>query len=186
MYATRHSMNININHGSIEVLRGDITDQDTEAIVNAANNHFWMGAGVAGAIKRKGGIKIEREAVAQGPVEVGEAVVTSAGALRAQYVIHAAVMGQDLHTSAEKIKTATINSLRLADSKQITSMSFPALGTGVGGFSPFYCATIMLTETIGFLQRSKHLKHVRFVLFDKQMFDIFEEELKLQFSAKRH
>ncbi|MBI4548404.1 MAG: macro domain-containing protein [Ignavibacteriae bacterium] len=175
-----------IDHGSIEIVQGDITDQDTEAIVNAANNHLWMGAGVAGAIKRKGGVEIEREAVAQGPVEVGQAVLTSGGALKARYVIHAAVMGQDLHTDAEKITSAMQSVLRLAEEKHMSSISFPALGTGIGGFSPFHCAKIMLTDTIGFLQRSNHLKHVRFVLFDKKIYDVFEEELKLQFSSKRH
>ena len=69
-------MNIKINHSSIEVLQGDITEQESEVIVNAANNHLWMGGGVAGAIKRKGGIEIEREAIAQDPIEVGQAVLT--------------------------------------------------------------------------------------------------------------
>lgn len=78
---------------AIELVRGDITWVDTEAIVNAANNQLWMGAGVAGAIKRAGGEEIEREAVAQGPIEVGESVVTAAGRLPHRYVIHAAAMG---------------------------------------------------------------------------------------------
>jgi O-acetyl-ADP-ribose deacetylase (regulator of RNase III) len=175
-----------INHGSIEILQGDITDQECDAIVNAANNHLWMGAGVAGAIKRKGGEKIEHEAVAQGPVEIGKAVITSGGKLKAKYVIHAAVMGQDLHTDAVKIQTATRSTLQLAEQKHISSLNFPALGTGVGGFSIFHCAKIMITETIEFLMQSIHLRHVRFVLFDKPIFDAFEEELKLQFSSKRH
>jgi O-acetyl-ADP-ribose deacetylase (regulator of RNase III) len=175
-----------INSGSIEVLKGDITDQDTEAIVNAANNHFWMGAGVAGAIKRKGGVVIEREAVDQGPVEIGGAVITSAGSLKAQYVIHAAVMGQDLHTDAAYIKTATHNALLCAEKKSLASISFPSLGTGVGGFSVFHCAKIMLTEAIEFLLSAKHLCHVRFILIDDDAYQAFEQELKLQFSAKRH
>lgn len=179
-------MRVSIDRNTIEVVQGDITDQDTEAIINAANNHLWMGGGVAGAIKRRGGDEIEREAVAQGPIDVGSAIITSGGKLKANHVIHAAVMGQDLHTSAEKIKTATVNSLRLAESKQISSLSFPALGTGVGGFSIFHCAKIMITEAIEFLQNTRFLQHIRFVLFDKQIFDVFEEELKLQFSAKRH
>ena len=80
----------------IEIIEGDITAQDTDAIVNAANNHFWMGAGVAGAIKRRGGPEIEAEAMRQGPVEPGECVITSGGRLAATHVIHAAVMGQAL------------------------------------------------------------------------------------------
>ncbi|MDQ3830194.1 MAG: macro domain-containing protein, partial [Candidatus Tectomicrobia bacterium] len=80
---------------TLEVVQGDITECAVDAVVNAANNHLWMGAGVAGAIKRKGGQVIEDEAVRQGPIPVGEAVVTSGGTLQARYVIHAAAMGQD-------------------------------------------------------------------------------------------
>jgi O-acetyl-ADP-ribose deacetylase (regulator of RNase III) len=180
------SMKYSIDHGTIEVVQGDITEQDTEAVVNAANNHLWMGGGVAGAIKRKGGVEIEREAMAQGPVEVGESVLTTAGTLKAKNVIHAAVMGQDLHTDADKIARSTRCALQLAEKKNIASISFPALGTGVGGFSIFHCAKIMITEAINFLLSSKNLRHIRFVLFDKETFSAFEGELKLQFSAKRH
>ncbi len=179
-------MKVNIGVAILEIVQGDITEQDTEAIVNAANNFLWMGSGVAGAIKRYGGEEIEREAMVQAPVEMGEAVITSAGKLKAKHVIHAAVMGQDLHTDAEKIKTSTFNSLKLAELKQVKSISFPAIGTGVGGFSIFQCANIMLNEVINFLQNTKYIKLVRFVLFDKQTFDAFNEELKLQFSTKRH
>jgi O-acetyl-ADP-ribose deacetylase len=179
-------MKVHIAHTTLEIVQGDITAQDTEAIVNAANNFLWMGSGVAGAIKHKGGEEIEREAIAQAPIEVGSAVVTSGGKLNAKFVIHAAGMGQDLHTDAGKVKLSTFNSLNLADSKEIASISFPAIGTGVGGFSIFQCANIIINEAITFLQKSKHIKLVKFVLFDKKTFDAFNEELKLQFSAKRH
>ena len=179
-------MRFPIHHNVVEVVRGDITDQDTAAIVNAANNHLWMGAGVAGAIKRKGGEEIEREAVSLGPIEIGDAILTSGGTLKAKYVIHAAAMGQDLHTDAKNIQLATRSSLRLAEKETISSVSFPALGTGVGGFSTFHCAKIMITEAITFLQTSKHVQLVRFVLFDQSTSDAFEQELKLQFSSTRH
>ena len=179
-------MRVSVNKGTIQIRQGDITDQNTDAIVNAANNLLWMGGGVAGAIKHRGGIEIENEAIAQGPVEIGRAVLTTGGSLPAKHVIHAAVMGQDLHTDAEKIKNATRNSLKLADDRKLVSISFPALGTGVGGFSPFHCAKIMITEAIDFLQAAVHLHIVEFVLFDKPTFDAFEQELKLQFSTKRH
>jgi len=182
-------MQFSINHNRVEVIRGDITEQQTVAIVNAANNHLWMGGGVAGAIKRKGGEEIEREAIALGPIDVGDAVLTSSGSLGhagIHHVVHAAVMGQDLHTDAGKIASATRNSLQLAEQKHITSISFPALGTGVGGFSIFHCAKIMITEAISFLQVSKQVHLVQFVLFDQQTFEAFEQELKLQFSSKRH
>ncbi len=178
-------MQVKIANGEIHILKGDITEQDTEAIVNAANNHLWMGAGVAGAIKRKGGVEIEREAVAQGPIEIGGAVITSAGKLKAKYVIHAAGMGQDLRTDAEKVRKATLNSLQLADQKGISSIAFPAIGTGVGGFSHHHCAKIMIGEAIDFLQKAHHLKTIAFVLFENRAREDFESELKSRFSVKK-
>jgi O-acetyl-ADP-ribose deacetylase (regulator of RNase III) len=119
---------------TVTVLEGDITTRQVDAIVNAANNAFWMGSGVAGAIKSRGGQQIERDAVAQGPVEPGESVVTGAGALAARHVIHAAVMGQDLETDGDLIARATASALARAAERGLASIAFPALGTGVGGF----------------------------------------------------
>src|SRR5438093_1135817 len=130
---------------TLEIADDDIAGQTTDAVVNAANNHFWMGAGVAGAIKRRGGEEIEREAMAQGPVDPGECVITSGGRLAARHVIHAAVMGQDLQTSAQLIERATRNSLALADAHRLESIAFPAFGTGVGGFPLDECARLMIT-----------------------------------------
>lgn len=184
-------MQVRIGNGVLKIVHGDITEQNTEVPlcgINAANIHLWMGAGVAGAIKRKGGEAIEREAVAQGPIDVGQAVVTSEGKLNVPPcgIIHAAAMGQDLRTDADKIKAATHNSLLLANEKQISSISLPALGTGVGGFSPQHCAKIMLAEARDLLQQAKHLRAICFVLFDKPTYEAFEQELNLQFAAKRH
>lgn len=179
-------MEVRVGNGVLRIIQADIADQNTEAIVNAANNHLWMGSGVTGSIKRKGGEEIEREAVTQGPIDVGQAVLTSAGTLKAKYVIHAAAMGQDLRTDARKIEQAARNSLLLADRTHISSISLPALGTGVGGFSPFHCARIMITKAVEALQHARHLQTVCFVLYDKATFDAFEQELKLQFSARRH
>jgi O-acetyl-ADP-ribose deacetylase (regulator of RNase III) len=170
-------MSVKIGNGQIEITRGDTTDAATEAIVNAANNHLWMGAGVAGAIKRKGGIEIEKEAVSKGPIKVGEAVITGGGRLKAKYVIHAAGMGQDLRTDAKKVKEATRNSLELAELHKISSIAFPAIGTGVGGFSVTECAGIMVSEVAGFLQNSKYLRKVTFVLFDESTTNAFQAAL---------
>ncbi|MFQ5799086.1 MAG: macro domain-containing protein [Bacteroidota bacterium] len=177
-------MQVRVGKGRLKVFRGDITEQDTEAIVNAANNHLWMGAGVAGAIKRKGGAEIEHEAVSQGPIEVGGAVLTGAGKLKAKYVIHAAAMGQDLHTDAEKIKKSTLNTLKLAEEKKIQSISFPAIGTGVGGFSARHCAKIMIDESVNLLEKATHLKEVDFVLFDETTLKAFQDVLQNLFSAR--
>jgi O-acetyl-ADP-ribose deacetylase (regulator of RNase III) len=171
-------MNVRIGNKEIEVIRGDITEADTEAIVNAANNHFWMGAGVAGAIKRKGGVEIEQEAVSKGPVKVGEAVITGGGKLKAKCVIHAAGMGQDLQTDATKVKEATKNSLKLAESHEISSIAFPAIGTGVGGFPVEECAEIMVREAASFLPKSQCVRKVTFVLFDESTTNAFHAALK--------
>lgn len=175
---TSLKMNVSVGNKEIQVIQGDITEAATEAIVNAANNHLWMGAGVAGAIKRKGGIEIEKEAVSKGPIKVGEAVITGGGKLKAKYVIHAAAMGQDLRTDSQKVKEATRNSLRLAESHKISSIAFPAIGTGVGGFPVDECAEIMVSEATSFLQKSRHLRKVMLVLFDESTMNAFEVALK--------
>ena len=156
---------------TIDIVEGDISLQDTDAIVNAANNHFWMGGGVAGAIKRRGGEAIEAEAMRQGPVEPGECVITSGGRLAATHVIHAAVMGQDLETSASLIERATRHALALADEHGLTSIALPAFGTGVGGFPLDECARIMMGAVRA--HDAKSLRLVRFVLFGQQAYDTF-------------
>jgi len=167
----------------IEVVEGDIAAQDVDAVVNAANNHFWMGSGVAGALKARGGAGIEREAMAQGPVEPGECVITSAGRLPAKNVIHAAVMGQDLRTSADIIARATANALTLADAHGLTSIALPAFGTGVGGFPLDQCAQIMSDAVRAHDPTS--LRVVRFVLFGQAAYELFSKTLDREPSAVR-
>jgi O-acetyl-ADP-ribose deacetylase len=129
---------------TVEVVEGDITKLDVDAIANAANDHLWMGAGVAGAIKRAGGEEIEREAMAQGPIPVGTAVATGGGRLRARHVVHGAVMGQDLRTTPELIAKTTTSCLRVADGLGARSLAVPAFGTGVGGVPVAECARAMV------------------------------------------
>ncbi len=178
-------MKVPIGSALLEVVQGDISVQEVDAVVNAANNHLWMGSGVAGAIKKRGGQAIENEAVSQGPIEIGESVITTAGDLPSEYVIHAAGMGQDLHTDEERVRKATISSMRLAEEKSLTSIAFPAIGTGVGGLEIHLCAKTMLNEAVNILMTTKSLKLIRFVLFDNDSFAIFETELKNIFSAGR-
>lgn len=158
---------------TIEITRGDITKQDVDAIVNAANNHLWMGAGSAGAIVRAGGREIEDEAISQGPIEVGEAVVTGGGDLPARHVIHAAAMGEDLITSAELIRAATENALKRAEELKLSSVALPALGTGVGGFPLDQAARIMLGVAKQRSGGDSAVGTVRFVLFDEAAYDAF-------------
>jgi len=168
----------------ITLYQGDITQLDTDVIVNAANNHLWMGAGVAGAIKRAGGAEIEQEAVSKGPILVGEAVVTGAGRLKARYVIHAAAMGQDLRTDAEKIRAATANSLKQAEELGLKSIAFPALGTGVGGFPYEEAAKVMIQTIREHLAGETSLEEVVLVLYGQRAYDAFAEELARQEGAQ--
>ena len=168
----------------IEVLQGDITRLEIDAVVNAANNQLWMGGGVAGAIKRAGGKEIETEAVKKGPIPIGEAVATGAGRLKARYVIHAAVMGMDFQTDAGKIRQATRNSLLKADELKLKSIAFPALGTGVGGFPLDECAGIMMGEVFDYAAGNTGLERVVFVLYGQPAFQAFKRELDKQL-AKR-
>ncbi len=158
---------------NIEIVRGDITKQDVDAIVNAANNHLWMGAGSAGAIVRAGGREIEDEAISQGPIEVGEAIVTGGGDLPAKHVIHAAAMGEDLITSADLIRAATENALKRAEELKLDSIALPAIGTGVGAFPLDEAARIMLGVAKQRSGGGSAVPLVRFVLFDEAAYDAF-------------
>jgi len=158
----------------IEIVKGDISLQDTDAIVNAANNHLWMGSGVAGAIKRNGGREIEEEAVRKGPIPVGQAVSTGAGRPRAKYVIHAAVIGLALPTNSEAIYNATASSLKIAEDLGLRSISFPALGTGVGGFPLEDAAETMIKAINEYGVKTGSQIEVRLVLFDNHALRIFQ------------
>lgn len=136
------------------MIAGDIAALEVDAVANAANDHLWMGAGVAGALKRAGGEEIEREAMSRGPIALGTAVATSGGRLAARYVIHGAVMGQDLRTSAGLVAQATRACLTLADELGCRSLALPAFGTGVGGFPLDECARLMAVEVRAFEPRS--------------------------------
>jgi O-acetyl-ADP-ribose deacetylase (regulator of RNase III) len=156
---------------AFEVRDGDIAAVEADAIANAANDHLWMGAGVAGAIKRAGGEEIEQEAMAQGPIELGSAVATTAGRLPARWVIHGAVMGQDLRTDADLVRRTTCSCLELADELGCRSLALPAFGTGVGGFELGECARLMVAEARSFEPRS--LEAVIFAVFGRKAYDAF-------------
>jgi len=162
----------------LTVVLGDITEQTTDAVVNAANNHLWMGSGVAGAIKAKGGEEIEREAMKLGPVEPGQAVTTSAGRLKARYCIHAAAMGQDLATNANLISKATRSALAEAGRLGLDSVAFPALGTGVGGFPAEACARLMLAAALSHRRTNPKPGSVTFVLRDEPALKSFTDALR--------
>ena len=171
-------MRFKVNQTTVSVERGDITDREVDAIVNAANSTLAMGTGVAGAIKRKGGVIVEEEAMRQGPIEVGEAVLSTAGNLAATHVIHAATMGPDLKTDPTKIGEATRSALRVADKHRLTSIALPALGTGVGGVPPSAAADAMVGVLIEHLRTaSTALKRVVLVVYQDDAYRAFTDTL---------
>jgi O-acetyl-ADP-ribose deacetylase (regulator of RNase III) len=159
----------------LEVREGDIAAVEADAVANAANDRLWMGAGVAGALKRAGGDEIEREAMALGPIPLGSAVATTAGELPARWVIHGAVMGQDLRTDAGLVRQTTRACLELADELGCRSLALPAFGTGVGGFALEECARVMVEEARGFEPQS--LERVIFAVFGRDAYDAFSSAL---------
>nr|HID58866.1 macro domain-containing protein [Desulfobacterales bacterium] len=161
----------------LELIQGDITDMDTDAIVNAANARLILGGGVAGAIRAKGGPKIQEECDSIGGTYVGGAVITTGGNLKARHVIHAVGPQMGEGNEDEKLKNATVNSLKLADEHHLSSIAFPAISTGIFGFPIDRCARIMLRTTIDFLRKGTGLKKVVFCLFDKNAFKVFCDSL---------
>ncbi len=158
----------------IELRRGDLTDANVDAIVNAANNDLMLGGGVAGAIRVKGGPEIQKECDRIGPIALGEAAITGAGRLRARHVIHAASMRLGEPTSEANLRSATRNSLMRADENSLKTIAFPAIGTGIAGFPVKRCAEVMLGEVRAHLNGVTTLERVEFVLFDRRALEVFE------------
>jgi O-acetyl-ADP-ribose deacetylase len=160
----------------LEAVEGDIAALAVDAVANAANDRLWMGAGVAGALKRAGGAEIEREAMAQAPIPLGTAVATGGGALPARWVLHGAVMGQDLRTSSGLVERTTRACLELADELGCRSVALPAFGTGVGGFPLDECARIMVGAARAHQPRT--LERVVFAVFGADARRAFDSALE--------
>jgi len=170
-------MRADINNSVLELVEGDITEMQTEAIVNAANAQLILGGGVAGAIRKKGGPQIQQECNKIGGTFVGGAVITTAGNLRAKHVIHAVGPRMGEGNEDEKLKDATLNSLKVADANNLKSISFPAISTGVFGFPIDRCAEIMLRTTIDYLKGQTGLVRVVFCLFGQDNYQVFANQL---------
>jgi O-acetyl-ADP-ribose deacetylase (regulator of RNase III) len=160
--------------GRIVLREGDITDQEVDAIVNAANSELILGAGVAGAIRRKGGPTIQEECDRIGPIAVGDAAVTGAGDLPARFVIHAAGMPPGGVATEESVRSAMRRSLELAREKQCRTVAVPAIGAGIAGFPLQRCAEILLEEARAHLEAGGDVEEIRFVLFGEPTYRVFE------------
>lgn len=163
---------------AIELMQGDITDLDADAIVNAANEHLVLGGGVAGAIRRRGGPAIQEECNRIGSTFVGGAVITTGGNLKARHVIHAVGPRNGEGNEDEKLENATRNSLKRADENHLRSIAFPAISTGIFGFRVDRCAAIMLRVTLEYLRGETGIERVIFCLYDAGTLRVFENTLK--------
>ena len=171
-------MQIKIKNCVLELVKGDITELAADAIVNAANTMLYLGGGVAGAIRRKGGPEIQTQCNKIGGTFVGGAVITSAGNLKAKHVIHAAGPQMGEGDEDNKLKNATLNSLKLADKHKLQSIAFPAISTGIFGYPVDRCAKIMLSTIIEYLKGNTGIKKVMMCLFDDKTLETFQNQLK--------
>ena len=173
-----------VHNTVIEVIDGDITEMDVDAIVNAANSKLKHGGGVAGAIVKKGGHTIQEESDVWvkawgGEVTVGSAVITSGGKLPTKYVIHAVGPRMGEGDEDEKLKKATISSLQTAEHRNLKSIAFPAISTGIFGYPMDRCAKVMLSSVLEYIQGQTNLERTVFCLWGKEAYQTFEEALKI-------
>jgi O-acetyl-ADP-ribose deacetylase (regulator of RNase III) len=173
-------MNVSIHTSMLSLVLGDITTEETDAIVNAANSRLAGGAGVDGAIHKAGGPSIMAECRKLGGCLTGQAVMTSGGNLKAKYVIHTVgpVYQGGAKGEANLLKSAYTESLKLASAKKLKSIAFPAISTGVYGYPLEEAAHIALSAIVDYLEHQNDIKVVRFVLFGQKTYDVFAAELK--------
>jgi O-acetyl-ADP-ribose deacetylase (regulator of RNase III) len=175
-------MKVDVGKSVVELVDGDISEMDTDAIVNAANARLVLGGGVAGAIRKKGGPEIQTECNQIGGTFVGGAVITTAGNLKAKHVIHAVGPRMGEGHEDRKLTDATLNSLKVADQNNLKSIAFPAISAGIFGFPIERCAEIMLKTTMDYLQGQTGLERVVFCLFGRDSYDVFEKRLEKETS----
>ena len=168
---------INVNESAIILIQGDITDMEVDAIVNAANAQLILGAGVAGAIRRKGGPTIQEECNKIGGTHVGGAEITSGGNLKAKHVIHAVGPRMGEGNEDQKLKNATLNSLKLMDKHGLKTIAFPAISTGIFGYPINRCAKIMINTVKDYLKTKTTIETVFFVLYTSSDYEVFENTL---------
>lgn len=164
----------------ITVTTGDITKLEVDAIVNPANSQLIMGGGVAGAILRAGGDQIQKQALKKAPVPIGGAVATTAGKLKAKYVIHTPTMTRPaMAASLEDVKAATKGALECSRHLHLSSLAFPGLGTGVGGLDLQDAANAMVQEIKRHIKAGTTIKHVMLVGYNSDLAKAFEKASRL-------
>lgn len=171
-------MEFRVNNSLIRLAEADITDLAVDAIVNPANAQLVLGGGVAGAIRMKGGPKIQAQCNELAPISVGQAVITTGGKLKATHVIHAVGPKMGEGDEEQKLRSVSLNSLKVADDNNLSTIAFPAISTGIFGFPLDRCAKIMLAATFEYLKGDTSVKEVTFCLFDTNAYDTFASEME--------
>ena len=166
-----------IKNSILKLVQGDITELNTDVIVNAANAQLILGGGVAGAIRRKGGIKIQEECNEIGGSFVGGAAITTGGTLKARHVIHAVGPRMGEGDEESKLKNAVTNSLKLMDEHELKTIAFPAISTGIFGYPIDRCAKIMISTAKKYLSGETQIREVVFCLYSKPDYEVFNKEL---------
>ena len=170
-----------MNDTLLELIEGDITELQVDAIVNPANEDLQLGGGVAGAVREKGGASIQDECDRIGGTPVGTAVMTGAGTLKAKQVIHAVGPRMGDGDEDRKLAAAVRAALALADRNGQRTIAIPAISTGVFGYPVDRCARILLTEVHRYLQGGTKLERVVVCLHGKQKYQTFRNELRRGF-----
>jgi len=165
--------------GTFKLVKGDLTEQDVEAVVNAANSHLQMGGGVAGAILKKGGEAIQNECDKVGFTPVGCAAITTGGRLKAKYVIHAVGPRMGEGDEDNKLKSATLSALKISKEKSLPRVAFPAISTGIFGYPKDKCAKIMISTVRDFIKKESYPKEVIICLYDESTYNIFKKEAEI-------
>jgi O-acetyl-ADP-ribose deacetylase (regulator of RNase III) len=169
---------LTLNNKKLKLVEGNIVLLDVEAVVNAANSSLILGGGVAGAIRSYGGPSIQEECNRIGPIQVGEAALTNAGNLKAKYVIHAAGPVSGEGEEEEKLRNATLNSLKIAEERKIKDIAFPAISTGIFGFPLQRCSEIMLGAAMEFMEKHEYPQEIIFCLYGQEAYSVFEKTLE--------
>ena len=166
---------------TLSLVRGDITERKVDAIVNAANSYLRHGGGVADAIVRKGGAIIQKESNKLGYVPVGSAVITTGGNLHCKLVIHAVGPQMGEGDEDDNLRKAIQSIMKLASEKKLSSISIPAISSGIFGFPKERCAKILVEETLNFTKENQNtsLQLIEFCIYDDQTYKFFEDEFNL-------
>ena len=173
-------MDVKVNKGMLSLVQGDITREDTDVIVNAANSGLAGGAGVDGAIHQAGGPSIMDECRKIGGCPTGQAVITSGGALKAKYVIHTVgpIYQGGGRGEANLLRSAYLESLKLASARKLKSIAFPAISAGVYSYPLAEAAHIALKTAVDYLGEHEDIELIRFVLFSRETYEVFVKELR--------